>query len=90
VNLEDVAGAGIASCTGVVDDCFVTGSKVERWGLGVVQEIDSAAMHLWFRWQHQSLDVDITAFDGDGRRLGRINQGFEDWDLFQAGGVIFL
>ena len=26
---------------------FVTGSEVERWGLGVVQEINSAAMHLF-------------------------------------------
>ena len=38
----------------------MTGSEVERWGLGVVQEIDSAAMHLWARWQHQELDADIS------------------------------
>ena len=25
---------------------FVTGSEVDRWGLGVVQEIDAAAMHV--------------------------------------------
>ena len=37
----------------------MTGSEAERWGLGVVQEIDSAAMHLWARWQHQELETDI-------------------------------
>ena len=31
--------------------------RCERWGLGVVQEIDSAAMHVWLRWQHQTLDM---------------------------------
>ena len=39
---------------------FVTGSEVERWGLGVVQEIDSAAMHLFARWQHQEISLDLT------------------------------
>ena len=39
---------------------LVTGSEVERWGLGVVQEIDSAAMHLFARWQHLDLDLDAT------------------------------
>ena len=39
---------------------FVTGSEVERWGLGVVQEIDAAAMHVFARWQHQEIDLDIT------------------------------
>ncbi len=37
----------------------MTGSEVQRWGLGVVQEIDSAAMHVFARWQH--LDLDLTA-----------------------------
>jgi hypothetical protein len=64
---------------------------VERWGLGVVQEIDSAAMHLWARWQHQELDVDLIGIGGTecGNRC-RFSQGFDDWDLFQAGGIIFF
>jgi Gram-negative porin len=65
--------------------CAITGSEAERWGLGVVQEIDSAAMHVWLRWQHQTLDVDIINFFGDHR-----SQSFEDQDLFQAGGIIFF
>ena len=39
---------------------FITGSEVERWGLGVVQEIDAAAMHVFARWQHQEANIDFT------------------------------
>jgi hypothetical protein len=42
---------------------FINGSQVDRWGLGVVQEIDSAAMHVFARWQHLSADINAT----DGR-----------------------
>jgi hypothetical protein len=66
------------------------GSEVERWGLGLVQEIDSAAMHLWVRWQHQEVDVNLIGFDGLTGDRFRVNQSFDDWDLFQAGGVIFF
>ena len=38
----------------------ITGSDVDRWGIGVVQEIDSAAMHLFARWQHLSMDLSAT------------------------------
>ena len=38
----------------------ITGSDVDRWGLGVVQEINSAAMHLFARWQHLSVDLSAT------------------------------
>ena len=48
-----------ASFTDAVD-VFVTGSEVQRWGLGVVQEIDAAAMHVYARWQHQDIDLDLT------------------------------
>jgi hypothetical protein len=66
--------------------CTITGSELTRGGLGVVQEIDSAAMHVWFRWQHQEVDADVLDLvTGD---KGGTN--FNDWDLFQAGGVIFF
>jgi hypothetical protein len=74
----------------------VTGSEVQRWGLGVVQEIDSAAMHLFARWQHQEADIDFLALTVDALSANgdlsshKIGQGFEDWDLFQVGGIIFF
>jgi hypothetical protein len=39
----------------------VNGSEVQRWGIGVLQEIDSAAMHLFARWQRLSIDVEATS-----------------------------
>jgi len=91
----------------IYQGAFVTGSEVERWGLGVVQEIDSAAMHLWARWQHQEVDTDITGvrvtnpfacglISEDVVPVAcnvtetKIKQNWEDWDLFQVGGVIFF
>jgi hypothetical protein len=80
---------------------FITGSEAQRWGLGAVQEIDSAAMHLWARWQHQEVDTDIigvTVTNPVGCSIGfpcnlrteKINQKWDDFDLFQFGGIIFF
>jgi hypothetical protein len=82
------------------EEGVVNGSEVQRWGIGVVQEIDSAAMHLFARWQRLAIDVDATStglacssrglcFD-DGRFGKRIDTNFEDLDIFQIGGVIFF
>jgi hypothetical protein len=83
----NLVGGGSAAVCGnsATGSAFVTGSEIDRWGLGAVQEIDSAAMHVYARWQHLELDVDLS--DGAG---GSLNQGFNDWDLFQVGGVIFF
>ncbi|HSD92829.1 MAG TPA: porin [Methyloceanibacter sp.] len=85
----NVAGQFAFPVTWGFDLAQITGSEVERYGLGVVQEIDSAAMHLWLRWQHQEIDVNLLARDF-GNSAVRVNQSYDDWDLFQAGGVIFF
>jgi hypothetical protein len=76
------------NCTGlsVSSGCFITGSEMERWGLGVVQEIDSAAMHVWARWQHQELEVNLRDFNTDDR----LNYSSDDFNLYQVGGIIFF
>ena len=79
----------------------MTGSTVDRWGFGVVQEIDSAAMHVFARWQH--LDLDLSATDlrtlkvnDNGLEVRNKNFGknfgtsWEGLDIFQVGGVIFF
>jgi hypothetical protein len=67
----------------------ITGSRDTRFGAGVVQEIDSAAMHLFARWQHMDLDL-----DGQFVNLGTGNvthaPNFENQNLFEVGGVIFF
>ena len=83
----------------------VKSSDVTRYGAGVVQEIDSAAMHVFFRWQHINLDLNTicdgpTPTDGGGNcttgnnrsvALGsKFSPAFSGLDLFQVGGVIFF
>jgi hypothetical protein len=81
--------------TAFVTPTSITDSEVDRWGVGVVQEIDSAAMHLFARWQHLELDLHgVQAFtnsDGDLATNGKkVNFSAEDLDIFQVGGVIFF
>ncbi len=80
----------------------ITGSEVERYGLGVVQEIDSAAMHVGVRWQHLDLSVNQTSLgflqnpvNGatvfNANRFGKkVNTAFEPLDIFQFFGVLFF
>jgi predicted porin len=80
----------------------IDSTEVTRWGLGIVQEIDSAAMHVGLRWQHLELDVSQTSFgflqnpvNGatifDPNRRGRkVNTSFEDLDIIQFIGVMFF
>jgi len=84
--LAQGVGSSIALPGCPTADCTVTGSQVDRWGLGVVQEIDSAAMHLWLRWQHQDFK-DLDLVDSAGNHF---SQDFEDFDFIQAGGIIFF
>ncbi len=81
------------------EEAFVTGSRVTRYGVGVVQEIDSAAMHVFARWQHLQLDH-LNAFDcglvcdPTGAEAGdfgkKVKSNWDALDLFQVGGVIFF
>ena len=51
-----VVGSGPAKGVALVTNSIITGSEVDRWGIGFVQEIDSAAMHVFARWQHLELN----------------------------------
>ena len=59
---------------------MVTGSEVTRYGVGVVQEINSAAMHLFARWQHLDLDLNAKNLgydcveDGDAAATANLRQ----------------
>jgi predicted porin len=44
---------------------IVTGSEVERWGFGVVQTFDSAAMDIYAQAQFFDIDVDSFGLAGD-------------------------
>jgi hypothetical protein len=83
--LTTFGGELAPACRNSTGTAYVTESEIDRWGLGMVQEIDSAAMHVFLRWQHQELDATFKTRTGDA-----VNQGFDDWDLIQAGGIIFF
>jgi hypothetical protein len=46
-------------------------------------------MHIWARWQNMGLDVDYSGINANGNRRD-VKQGYEDWNLFQVGGIIFF
>jgi hypothetical protein len=96
-----VVNSGYNKGQAITTDALITGSQVTRYGVGVVQEIDSAAMHLFARWQH--LDLDLNAknlgcdYYGDssscyinGKYGKNLNTSWEGLDIFQIGGVIFF
>ena len=88
----------------ITESAVVTNSEVKRWGIGVVQEIDSAAMHVFARWQHLDLDLTSTSLGqsciqsseegsfcaNNGRFGDKLKTDWEGLDIFQIGGVIFF
>ncbi len=101
-----VVSSGPNKGIALVTDSVITGSEVDRWGIGVVQEIDLAAMHVFARWQHLELNnftaknlgltcvgtADATLSNcANNNKFGKtISGGFQDLDIFQVGGVIFF
>ena len=77
----------------------VTGSKTRQYGLGVVQEVDAAAMSLWLQWDHEKADVSCgrlrsglldpvtglpTAFAFDNN----VTSGLDHIDIIKGGALI--
>jgi len=94
----NASGVNSGACAKNVN-VFVTGAEVQRYGVGIVQEIDSAAMHLFLNFEHLNLDISLfgdglgycnyKGCSGTGKFRG-VSQGYEDLDMFQIGGVIFF
>jgi hypothetical protein len=58
---------------------LVTGSEVNLWGVGVVQEIDAAAMSLWLSYRRMDGEIDL---DGGG------TLSFDDFQYVKGGALI--
>jgi len=94
----NLCGAGFVPGSNIGNFCAnnalnsvqVTSSQAERWGLGAVQEIDAAAMHVFARWQHQDLNADFSGFNANNGATQGVSQGFKNFDFFQVGGIIFF
>ncbi len=71
----------------------ITDSNLRQYGVGVVQEVDAAAMSVWLAWRHYESEVTC---DGAGTcddlvgGLGVVagNNDFEDFDVIKAGALI--
>ena len=61
---------------------------LEVWGLGIVQEVDAAAMSVWVKYRHMSLDSSVNFnFEGTRNDVG-INANTEDFQYVGVGGLI--
>ena len=57
-----------------------TGSELEVWGVGIVQEVDAAAMSVWVKYRHLEVDGLV---DSTGAAVGG-----DDFDYVGVGGLI--
>lgn len=64
------------------DGITITGSEIQRFGLGVVQEIDAAAMSVWAKWVQLESEVEFNS-DGAGGK-----QDYEALNSFLVGAMI--
>ncbi|MGD9669319.1 MAG: porin [Hyphomicrobiaceae bacterium] len=72
---------------------YVTGGELRQWGLGIVQEIDAAAMSIWLSYRHFEGEVDCA--NGDGGGCGstgidgdRGHYSFDDMQIVKFGALI--
>jgi hypothetical protein len=65
--------------------CAAYDPELQVWGLGVVQEIDAAAMSLWISYRQLSFDDNVGAILG-ANAVGAT--GFEDFKYVKFGGLI--
>jgi predicted porin len=61
-----------------------TGSTFDRYGFGVVQEIDAASMAIWLKYKNYSSDIDFTANGVGGK------QDLEDLHIYALGAAVFF
>jgi hypothetical protein len=62
----------------------VLSSELTQYGVGVVQEIDNAAMSVWLSWRHYEADLTLAPVNN----LGLNASGIDDLDIVKAGALI--
>lgn len=67
---------------------LVLGGEMRQWGLGIVQEIDAAAMSLWISYRHFEGEIDCGT-NSCGRGYDPASKvEFDDFDLVKFGALI--
>jgi hypothetical protein len=85
---NDALDCDAFDCNGDPNGGLANGSKLKQWGLGVVQEIDAAAMSLWLSYRHFEGEIDCAGVCNDGAgNFGR-HHDFDDFDMVKFGALI--
>jgi hypothetical protein len=79
IGLDCADRSDIGTCANNDD---ILSSDLDVWGLGVVQEVDAAAMSIWLKYRN--LSVDVTTEDGEVSERG----GFDDFHYVGVGALI--
>ncbi len=85
LNNNNGANASVCTTNVTATQCADYDSRLNVWGLGVVQEIDAAAMSLWLSYRHLEFGDNI------GNVLGNTAAGaagYEDFQYVKFGGLI--
>jgi len=78
-------------------DSGITSSNITQWSLGLVQEIDAAAMSMWFVYNNFSADLNCSTTKNLGGTEGGCQNAkglvagknsFDDFQSFKAGALI--
>ena len=72
-------------------DAGVNASELEQYGLGIVQNVDAAAMQMWVAWRHYDGDVtcdNAVAASCGGLGLLQGKNDLEEFDLVKFGALI--
>ena len=70
-------------------DSGITSSNLDQWGLGLVQEIDAAAMSMFFTYRNYSASATcVQGLNGQSGCDAGINAGLQDFQVFKAGALI--
>jgi hypothetical protein len=65
-----------------IDQCNAYNSTLKVWGLGIVQEIDAAAMSIWISYRHLQADDNLAGVTGTNLA------GYKDFQYVKFGGLI--
>ncbi len=74
-------------------DAGVTGTDMDHYGVGVVQNIDAAAMQMWLSWRHYEGDISCNSNQNgatgcDTLNLSEGNNSLDEFDLIKFGALI--
>jgi predicted porin len=84
--IEEGDGANPFNGTALAGDARIFNTELTSYGVGVVQGIDAAAMHVYLFYRHY--EADLTALSGTSGTGTLADPDLEDLDVVMGGGII--